>query len=151
MGLGLLNLGLYTGVYTPMKRLSVANTWVGSVVGAIPPLIGWASATGGSVGRGGLRVGRHSLRVAVSALQRSLVELETGLFARWLPDDVRHRARAVSSDHTTLLAGLHRDLLGGSPGTGADHAVLRRGVAPLEPVLNLLVVEVLQGSRRRFV
>jgi len=40
------NLFLYTSVYTPMKRLSIYNTWVGSVVGAIPPVIGWVSATG---------------------------------------------------------------------------------------------------------
>ncbi|XP_045601778.1 protoheme IX farnesyltransferase, mitochondrial isoform X1 [Procambarus clarkii] len=45
--LGALNLVLYTCVYTPMKRVSSLNTWVGAVVGAIPPLIGWASCTGG--------------------------------------------------------------------------------------------------------
>ena len=39
MGLGFLNLVLYTSVYTPMKRVSVVNTWVGSIVGAVPPLI----------------------------------------------------------------------------------------------------------------
>jgi len=44
--LGAFNLGLYTLVYTPMKRLSIANTWVGSVVGAIPPLMGWAACSG---------------------------------------------------------------------------------------------------------
>ena len=44
--LGLFNLGLYTMAYTPMKRLSTSNTWVGSVVGAIPPMMGWAAATG---------------------------------------------------------------------------------------------------------
>jgi protoheme IX farnesyltransferase len=44
--LGALNIFLYAGVYTPMKRLSVANTWVGAVVGAIPPLMGWAAASG---------------------------------------------------------------------------------------------------------
>ena len=37
---------LYTMVYTPLKRLSIANTWVGSLVGAIPPLMGWAACTG---------------------------------------------------------------------------------------------------------
>ena len=41
------NLLLYTCVYTPMKRYSIANTWVGSVVGAVPPVIGWSAATGG--------------------------------------------------------------------------------------------------------
>eukprot|EP00043_Microstomoeca_roanoka_P020246 m.242363 g.242363 ORF g.242363 m.242363 type:complete len:352 (+) comp17135_c3_seq1:115-1170(+) len=44
--LGLGNIFLYAGVYTPMKRHSIANTWVGSIVGAIPPLMGWAAATG---------------------------------------------------------------------------------------------------------
>jgi len=37
---------LYAGIYTPLKQLSVANTWVGAVVGAIPPLMGWAAAAG---------------------------------------------------------------------------------------------------------
>ncbi|XP_028028859.1 protoheme IX farnesyltransferase, mitochondrial isoform X1 [Bombyx mandarina] len=45
--LGAGNLILYTSVYTPMKRMSILNTWLGSVVGAIPPLMGWAGCTGG--------------------------------------------------------------------------------------------------------
>ncbi|XP_055379261.1 protoheme IX farnesyltransferase, mitochondrial [Condylostylus longicornis] len=45
--LGLGNLILYTSIYTPMKRFSILNTWVGSVVGAIPPLMGWAACAGG--------------------------------------------------------------------------------------------------------
>ncbi|KAM7533705.1 hypothetical protein Aperf_G00000124867 [Anoplocephala perfoliata] len=40
------NILLYTCVYTPLKRVSQFNTWVGSLVGAIPPLMGWAAATG---------------------------------------------------------------------------------------------------------
>lgn len=44
--LGALNIFLYAGVYTPLKRVSVANTWVGAVVGGIPPLMGWAAASG---------------------------------------------------------------------------------------------------------
>nr|CAG4641030.1 EOG090X09NT [Eulimnadia texana] len=44
--LGALTLVLYTLVYTPMKRTSIANTWVGSVVGALPPLMGYAGCTG---------------------------------------------------------------------------------------------------------
>ena len=46
--LGALNIVLYAGVYTPMKRVSVLNTWVGAVVGGIPPLMGWAAAAGQS-------------------------------------------------------------------------------------------------------
>lgn len=38
--LGAANLLLYSFVYTPMKRSNVANTWVGSIVGAIPPVMG---------------------------------------------------------------------------------------------------------------
>ncbi|KAL8773654.1 MAG: hypothetical protein Q9209_001420 [Squamulea sp. 1 TL-2023] len=44
--LGGLNIFLYAGVYTPLKRVSVLNTWVGAVVGGIPPLMGWAAAAG---------------------------------------------------------------------------------------------------------
>ena len=51
--LGGLNILLYAGVYTPMKRLSVLNTWVGAVVGAIPPLMGWAAAAGQSASGNG--------------------------------------------------------------------------------------------------
>ncbi|KFB43082.1 AGAP008884-PA-like protein [Anopheles sinensis] len=50
--LGAANLILYTSIYTPMKRYSILNTWVGSVVGAIPPLMGWAACTGGDLGAG---------------------------------------------------------------------------------------------------
>ncbi|VDK53202.1 unnamed protein product [Anisakis simplex] len=44
--LGLLNVFLYAGVYTPMKRHSAACTWVGAIVGSIPPLMGYTAATG---------------------------------------------------------------------------------------------------------
>ena len=44
--LGIFNIGLYSAIYTPMKRLSITNTWVGSVVGAIPPVMGWTACTG---------------------------------------------------------------------------------------------------------
>lgn len=33
----------YLFIYTPMKRISTANTLVGAVSGALPPLIGWAA------------------------------------------------------------------------------------------------------------
>lgn len=45
-GLSGLNIFLYGFVYTPMKRLSWTNTWVGAIVGGIPPLMGWAAAAG---------------------------------------------------------------------------------------------------------
>ncbi|KAJ5788462.1 hypothetical protein N7457_003452 [Penicillium paradoxum] len=40
------NIFLYAFVYTPLKRISVINTWVGAVVGGIPPLMGWIAAAG---------------------------------------------------------------------------------------------------------
>ncbi|KAF2140874.1 uncharacterized protein K452DRAFT_288280 [Aplosporella prunicola CBS 121167] len=44
--LGGLNIFIYAGCYTPMKRVSVINTWVGAIVGGIPPLMGWTAAAG---------------------------------------------------------------------------------------------------------
>ncbi len=49
--LGLLVIGIYTLVYTPMKRRTTACTLVGAVCGAIPPMMGWSAATG-SIGIG---------------------------------------------------------------------------------------------------
>jgi protoheme IX farnesyltransferase len=46
--LGALNIFLYAGCYTPLKRLSPINTWVGALVGLVPPLMGWAAAAGQS-------------------------------------------------------------------------------------------------------
>ena len=44
--LSLLAAFLYIMVYTPMKRVSWLNTTVGAFPGAMPPLLGWAAATG---------------------------------------------------------------------------------------------------------
>ncbi|RNF05592.1 putative protoheme IX farnesyltransferase [Trypanosoma rangeli] len=44
--LGFFNWCLYVVVYTPLKRVSAINTWVGSIVGGIPPLMGGIAATG---------------------------------------------------------------------------------------------------------
>ncbi|KAF9067213.1 UbiA prenyltransferase family-domain-containing protein [Rhodocollybia butyracea] len=41
-------IALYAGPYTWMKRKSIINTWLGAVVGAAPPLMGW-SACGGQL------------------------------------------------------------------------------------------------------
>ncbi|KAK7424014.1 Protoheme IX farnesyltransferase, mitochondrial [Neonectria magnoliae] len=44
--LGLANIVLYAGAYTPLKAVTSFNTWIGAVVGGIPPLMGWAAAAG---------------------------------------------------------------------------------------------------------
>lgn len=33
-------------MYTPLKAVSLVNTYVGALVGAVPPLMGWAAAAG---------------------------------------------------------------------------------------------------------
>jgi len=44
--LSLLTAFLYVLVYTPLKRMSWLNTTIGAIPGALPPLGGWAAATG---------------------------------------------------------------------------------------------------------
>jgi heme o synthase len=49
--LAAITIGIYILAYTPMKRASTANTAVGAIPGAIPPMIGWAAARG-NIGAG---------------------------------------------------------------------------------------------------
>lgn len=37
---------LYLGAYTPLKRVSAVNVFIGAIPGALPPVGGWAAATG---------------------------------------------------------------------------------------------------------
>ena len=45
-GLSLGVIFLYVVVYTPLKVLTPLNTVIGAVCGAVPPMMGWAAATG---------------------------------------------------------------------------------------------------------
>jgi protoheme IX farnesyltransferase len=51
--LGLAALVTYVAIYTPLKRRTDLALLVGAVPGAIPPVLGWTSETGG-IGLGGL-------------------------------------------------------------------------------------------------
>lgn len=44
--LGVLSMILYAFVYTPLKRVGPIAVFVGAIPGAMPPLLGWAAATG---------------------------------------------------------------------------------------------------------
>src|SRR5256884_4803556 len=50
-----ITMAIYIFAYTPLKRTSTANTAVGAIPGAIPPMIGWAAARG-SIGAGAWRL-----------------------------------------------------------------------------------------------
>ncbi|MBF0279859.1 MAG: protoheme IX farnesyltransferase [SAR324 cluster bacterium] len=44
--LGFVTWATYLFLYTPLKRKTVLNTWIGAVPGALPPLMGWTAARG---------------------------------------------------------------------------------------------------------
>ena len=44
--LTLLTAAGYVGIYTPLKRFTTLNTFLGAFPGALPPLIGWTAARG---------------------------------------------------------------------------------------------------------
>jgi protoheme IX farnesyltransferase len=46
LGLGLLNLIWYNGIYTPLKKVNPLAIIPGSLVGAIPPAVGWVAGGG---------------------------------------------------------------------------------------------------------
>ncbi|KAI0648870.1 protoheme IX farnesyltransferase [Trametes meyenii] len=70
--LGAANIALYAGAYTYLKRKSTLNTWVGSVVGGLPPLMGW-TACGGSL----LPSSLHSFELVLPSFMSSLSALPT--------------------------------------------------------------------------
>jgi protoheme IX farnesyltransferase len=83
---------IYIFAYTPLKRASTANTAVGAVPGAIPPMIGWAAA------RGTLDAGAWSLFAIVF-----LWQLPHFFAIAWMCRDDYSRAgfRMISSDDPT--------------------------------------------------
>src|ERR1700730_8854107 len=45
-GLAAATIVIYIFAYTPLKRVSTFNTLVGAISGALPPVVGWAAASG---------------------------------------------------------------------------------------------------------
>ena len=108
--LAALTIGIYLFAYTPLKRISTANTLVGAIPGAIPPFIGWAAAreTLDLPAPGPLC---DSLFLANAAFFRHRLDVSRGLRAGRLsscsPDDDEKacapgRARASSSSSVLL-------------------------------------------------
>jgi heme o synthase len=83
---------IYIFAYTPLKRASTANTAVGAIPGAIPPMIGWAAA------RGDIDVGAWSLFVIVF-----LWQLPHFFAIAWIYREDYSRAgfRMISSDDSS--------------------------------------------------
>lgn len=82
----------YLFIYTPMKRRSSANTLVGAVSGALPPLIGWAGGGGGALTWGAafwfllLFLWQLPHFVAINWMYRE--EYERGGFVMWSNGDL---------------------------------------------------------------
>jgi protoheme IX farnesyltransferase len=90
--LAAITIAIYIFAYTPMKRASTANTAVGAIPGAIPPMIGWAAA------RGNIGAGAWSLFAIVF-----LWQLPHFFAIAWMYREDYSRAgfRMISSDDRT--------------------------------------------------
>ena len=87
--LAAITITIYIFAYTPLKRASTANTVVGAIPGAIPPVIGWAAA------RGAIDAGAWSLFVILL-----LWQLPHFFAIAWMYREDYSRAgfRMISSD-----------------------------------------------------
>ena len=87
--LAAITIAIYILAYTPLKRASTANTAVGAIPGAIPPMIGWAAA------RGSIDAGAWSLFAIVF-----LWQLPHFFASAWMYREDYSRAgfRMISSD-----------------------------------------------------
>jgi protoheme IX farnesyltransferase len=90
--LAAITIAIYIFAYTPLKRASTANTAVGAIPGAIPPMIGWAAA------RGSIGVGAWSLFAIIF-----LWQLPHFFAIAWMYREDYSRAgfRMISSDDRT--------------------------------------------------
>jgi protoheme IX farnesyltransferase len=90
--LGLLTLASYLFLYTPLKRISPHSTTVGAFPGAMPPLIGYAAASGALYREDYSRAGIRMLPVIDSSGERtvrqiliySLILIPVSLIPRYL-------------------------------------------------------------------
>jgi len=90
--LAAITIAIYIFAYTPLKRTSTANTAVGAIPGAIPPMIGWAAA------RGDIGPGAWSLFIIVF-----LWQMPHFFAIAWMcrEDYLRAGFRMISSDDSS--------------------------------------------------
>ena len=90
--LAAITIAIYILAYTPLKRASTANTAVGAIPGAIPPMIGWSAA------RGSIDAGAWSLFAIVF-----LWQLPHFFAIAWMYREDYSRAgfRMISSDDSS--------------------------------------------------
>lgn len=90
--LAAITIAIYIFAYTPLKHASSANTAVGAIPGAIPPMIGWAAA------RGNIGAGAWSLFAIIF-----LWQLPHFFAIAWMYREDYSRAgfRMISSDDRT--------------------------------------------------
>jgi heme O synthase-like polyprenyltransferase len=87
--LAAITIAIYIFAYTPLKRTSTANTAVGAIPGAIPPMVGWAAARRCRC----MEPFCHSRFVATAPFLRHRLDVSRRLFARRLPNDFQRRSQ----------------------------------------------------------
>ena len=85
--LAAITIAIYILGYTPLKRASTANTIVGAIPGAIPPVIGWAAARG-VIDAGSVEPFRDSSAMATAAFFRYCLDVSRRLFAGGFSHDL---------------------------------------------------------------
>ena len=151
--LGALTWAAYLFVYTPMKKRSPLSTWVGAVPGALPPLMGWAAASGSLNAEAWILFGILFLWqiphfLAIAWMYRDDYQ-EAGI--RVLPVIDRQGVWTGALMVLLVLATLGVSLLPlrfGFGGTGYAVVAVALGVAFLVPAIGF-VVERSNGSARR--
>ena len=92
-----LTIAYYVFVYTVwLKRRTPQNIVIGGASGAIPPMIGWAAATG-EIGWGARRPVRHHLPVDAAAFLGAGPVPQGRLRSRRRADDAGRRRRAIDA------------------------------------------------------
>ena len=106
--LGAANIALYAGIYTPLKRVHAVNTWVGAVVGAIPPVMGYAACMG-TIDTTALYLGATLFSWQMPHFMALAYNLKDDYLRggyKMMPSFQPKRAAAVSLRHAGVMAAL---------------------------------------------